>query len=76
MFIGIELGTTHCCIAYKISKTNSVEVIDSPQGGGKSIPSLIFCHENEFQYNLDAKNSIKNKRENCIYDEKRFIGRT
>ncbi len=56
MFIAIDLGTTQCCIAYKNPNTNSVEVIDNPQRGGKSIPSVISFFNNEIGYNIDAIN--------------------
>ena len=41
MFVGIDLGTTQCCVAYINPKTNTLHVIDDPQRGGKSIPSVI-----------------------------------
>jgi molecular chaperone DnaK (HSP70) len=76
MFIGIDLGTTQCCIAYKNPNTNSVEVIDNPQRGGKSIPSVISFFNNEIGYNIDAINKKRSRPECCVYDAKRFIGRT
>jgi molecular chaperone DnaK (HSP70) len=76
MFIGIDLGTTQCYIAYKHPKTNSVEVIDNPQRGGKSIPSVISFYKNEIGYNIDAINKKKSRPECCLYDAKRFVGRT
>ena len=76
MYIGIDLGTTFCCIAYKNPKTNSLEVIDNPQKGGKSIPSVVAFKDNEIQYNLDALNTKKNNPGCFLYDSKRFIGRT
>jgi molecular chaperone DnaK (HSP70) len=76
MFIGIDLGTTHCCIAYKNPKTNQTEVIDDPMKHVKSIPSVICCSDNEFQYSFDAINTKRAKPESCLYDAKRFIGRT
>lgn len=75
MFIGIDLGTTYCCVAYKNSITNTLNVIDNPQKGGKSIPSVVSFSDDEIQYNLDAVNTKKNHPECVLYDAKRFIGR-
>jgi molecular chaperone DnaK (HSP70) len=76
MFIGIYLGTTKCYKANKHPNTNYVEVIDNPERGGKSIPSVVsFCY-NEIGFNLDAINQKKSHPECCLYDAKRFIGRT
>ena len=76
MNIGIDLGTTYCCIAYKNPKTHTLHIIDNPQKGGKSIPSVISLFKNEIRYNLDALNTKKGRPECCLYDSKRFIGRT
>ncbi len=76
MFIGIDLGTTQCCVAYKNPKTNTIHVIDNPQRGGKSIPSVTSFYNNEIRYNIDAINTKKSRPECCLYDAKRFIGRT
>ena len=75
MYIGIDLGTTYCCISYKNPITNTLNVIDNPQKGGKSIPSVIAFNEDEIQYNLDAVNTKRNHPECVLYDSKRFIGR-
>jgi molecular chaperone DnaK (HSP70) len=75
MHIGIDLGTTYCCISYKNSITNTLNVIDNPQKGGKSVPSVIAFNDDEIQYNLDAVNTKRNHPENVLYDSKRFIGR-
>ena len=76
MFVGIDLGTTQCCIAYKNPKTNTIHVIDDPQRGGKSIPSVISLYRNQIGYNIDAINKKKSRPECCLYDAKRFIGQT
>ena len=76
MFVGIDLGTTQCCIAYKNPRTNTIHVIDDPQRGGKSIPSEISFYRNQIGYNIDAINKKKSRPECCLYDAKRFIGRT
>ena len=76
MFIEIDLGTTQCCIAYKNPKTNSIEVIENPHKGGKSIPSVISFCNNEIGYNTDAIDKKKSRPEGCLYDAKRFIGRS
>jgi molecular chaperone DnaK (HSP70) len=54
MNIGIDLGTTYCCIAYKNPITNSLNVIDNPQKGGKSIPSVVSFADDEVHFNHDA----------------------
>jgi molecular chaperone DnaK (HSP70) len=47
-----------------------------PERGGKSIPSVVsFCY-NEIGFNLDAINQKNSRPESCLYDAKRFIGRT
>ena len=76
MFIGIDLGTTHCCISYKDPNTLVLQVIDNPQKAGYTIRSVISFKEDEILYNLDAVNSLKIRPECVFYDSKRFIGRT
>jgi molecular chaperone DnaK (HSP70) len=76
MYIGIDLGTTHCCISYKNPRTNQIEIIEDPIKHVKSIPSIISCYENEFQYGSDAKRVKTRFPKSCIYDAKRYIGRT
>lgn len=76
MYIGIDLGTTHCCISYRDPDTRVLNVIDNPQKSGYSIRSVVSFKEDEIQYNLDAVKAIKNRPECVLYDSKRFIGRT
>jgi L1 cell adhesion molecule like protein len=76
MFIGIDLGTTHCCISYKDPNTFALNVIDNPQKAGYTIRSVISFKDDEILYNFDAVNSLKVRPESVFYDSKRFIGRT
>ena len=71
-----QLSKYVCIVAYKNPKTNQIEVIDDPMKHVKSIPSVISCSDNEFKFSFDAINTKRGKPGSCLYDAKRFIGRT
>ena len=74
MYVGIDLGTTYCAVAYK--NETSLDVIYFPPQGNKSMASVVAFGEDVIMYNLDAKNLNRSQPETYLYDSKRFIGKT
>ena len=69
--IGIDLGTSHSCVA--VFQNNKVEVIPNEQGNRKT-PSFVSFAENEILVGEDAKNRGAKHSDNTIFDSKRLIG--
>jgi len=69
--IGIDLGTTYCCVGFYNSIKKNVEII-SNEYNEKLIPSFISIINDELIIGSKAK---ENNTENAIYDIKRLIGR-
>ena len=70
--IGIDLGTTHCCVS--IWRNNSSEIIPNDLGE-RITPSYILYSENETIIGKYAKEMLSNNPKNTIYNIKRLIGR-
>ena len=70
--IGIDLGTTYCCVA--IFKNNIPQIIVN-KSGKRTTPSLITINKNEILFGDTAKNVMFINSENTMKDSKRLIGR-
>ena len=71
--IGIDLGTTHSCVA--IMKNGKVEIIEDKASGEKRIPSMVCFKKNgELLVGSSAKNNMAEYPESTIFDSKRLIG--
>ncbi len=71
--IGIDLGTTHSCVA--IMKNGKVEIIEDKASGEKRIPSMVCFKKNrEILVGSSAKNNMAEYPESTIFDSKRLIG--
>ncbi|KAA3670122.1 heat shock 70kDa protein 1/2/6/8 [Paragonimus westermani] len=70
--IGIDLGTTHCCVAVHHNGNN--EVIPN-QLGNMTTPSYVAFTEQGYIVGEEAKEQAPLNPRNTIYDAKRLIGR-
>jgi len=70
--IGIDLGTTYCCVA--TFRGGRVEIIPNDQGS-RTTPSFIAFNDTERLIGEGAKYQAPINPENTIFDVKRMIGR-
>ncbi|RZC39374.1 HSP70 and/or MreB Mbl domain containing protein [Asbolus verrucosus] len=70
--IGIDLGTTNCCVA--IHKDGKTEIIEN-ENGKRTTPSFVFYSENGILVGHEAILRSVRIPENGIFDVKRLIGR-
>lgn len=71
--IGIDLGTTNCCVAVL---EGGKPVVVSNTEGGRTTPSMVgFGKLNERLVGQLAKRQAVTNAENTVYSIKRFIGR-
>ena len=70
--IGIDLGTTFCCVG--IGRTNKIDIVTNDLGK-RTTPSMVSFRVNEILVGDAAKNIMYQNAENTIKDSKRLIGR-
>ena len=70
--IGIDLGTTRCCVA--TYRKNHAEVIPNDLGE-RTTPSIVSFTENQIVVGESARRKMQRNSKNTIYDSKRLIGR-
>ncbi|PAV68593.1 hypothetical protein WR25_09435 isoform A [Diploscapter pachys] len=70
--IGIDLGTTRCCVAI-VDDTGKVQTIQNDLGGNTT-PSWILYNHDEVKVGSAAINAPSTGK-NLVYDSKRLIGR-
>ena len=70
--IGIDLGTTYCCVA--VFKDGMTEVIANEQGN-RVTPSTVTFTKTERLVGEGADIEKRLDPENAIFNAKRFIGR-
>jgi molecular chaperone DnaK len=70
--IGIDLGTTNCCMA--VMEGGEATVIPNAEGA-RTTPSVVAIKDGERRIGVAAKNQAATNPENTIYSTKRFIGR-
>jgi molecular chaperone DnaK (HSP70) len=75
--IGIDLGTTNCCVAfYQTSKPRGKVIIVPNDMGNTTTPSVIaFCDNNQEIIGEAAKEQSYTNSRNTIFSAKRLIGR-
>ena len=70
--IGIDLGTTYCCVA--MLNEERVEVF-ADEEGNRTFPSCVAFTDTEILIGGPAKNQISRNSRNTVYDAKRLLGR-
>lgn len=70
--IGIDLGTTNCCVA--VLSRGRIKIIPNEQGK-RVTPSYVSFTENEHLIGYAAKTSTDLHPESTLFDSKRLIGR-
>ena len=70
--IGIDLGTTNCCVA--IMEGGSAKVIANAEGA-RTTPSIVSYKESETLIGIPAKRQAVTNPEKTLFSTKRFIGR-
>jgi len=69
--LGIDLGTTNCCMG--IWRNNNFEVI--PIDGDRTMPSVVAFTNKSIYIGKEAKRQIELNTDNTYYEIKRLIGR-
>ncbi len=72
LIIGIDLGTTRCCVA--TWRKNHAEVIPNDLGE-RTTPSIVSFTPNQIVVGEAARKKMQRNLKNTIYDSKRLIGR-
>src|SRR5919201_4373901 len=71
--VGIDLGTTNCCVA--VLEAGAVQIVPNKEGG-RTTPSVVgFTDKGERLVGQIAKRQAITNPENTIYSIKRLIGR-
>ncbi len=70
--IGIDLGTTNCCVA--VMEGGKATVIPNAEGN-RTTPSVVAAKDDQTLVGVTAKRQAITNPENTIFSAKRFIGR-
>lgn len=73
--IGIDLGTTYCCVAVWDTAQESIQVIPNDVGE-RTTPSVIAWIDNDISYGQEAKSWLQETPQSVLWEMKRFIGRS
>jgi molecular chaperone DnaK len=71
--IGIDLGTTNCCVA--VMEGDAPKVIENAEGD-RTTPSIVAFSDDQVLVGQPAKRQAVTNPENTLYAIKRLIGRT
>ncbi len=70
--IGIDLGTTNCCVA--VMEGGKATVIPNAEGG-RTTPSIVAKKDDQVLVGTPAKRQALTNAKNTVFSAKRFIGR-
>lgn len=70
--IGIDLGTTNCCVA--VMEGGKATVIPNAEGN-RTTPSIVAKKDDQILVGVPAKRQALTNPKNTIFSAKRFIGR-
>lgn len=71
--IGIDLGTTYCCVAYL--HNGELTVVPNTEGDRTTQSVMALCADGTRVFGDAAVNILKSDPFQVVYDSKRFIGR-
>lgn len=64
--IGIDLGTTRCCVGYLISNNYDVDIIEN-QHGDRTTPSYVAFTDDSEIVGKPAKEKVYRNQGNVVY---------
>uniref|UniRef100_A0AC34FKM1 Heat shock protein 70 n=1 Tax=Panagrolaimus sp. ES5 TaxID=591445 RepID=A0AC34FKM1_9BILA len=71
--IGIDLGTSRCCVA--VNKKNGITAMPLDNTGERLLPSYISYNEENVKCGRIVINQLRHFSKSTIFDSKRIIGR-
>uniref|UniRef100_A0AC34FIT5 Uncharacterized protein n=1 Tax=Panagrolaimus sp. ES5 TaxID=591445 RepID=A0AC34FIT5_9BILA len=72
--VGIDLGTSRCCMA--VSRNNKMETVALENAGERPLPSFVSFDEEDVKCgDVVLKGFLKYKEKYTVFDVKRFIGK-
>src|SRR5712664_1613480 len=71
--IGIDLGTTNCCVA--VLEGGTVQIVPNKEGGRTTLSVVVFTDKGERLVGQIAKRQAVTNASNTVYAVKRLIGR-
>uniref|UniRef100_A0AC35FI13 Uncharacterized protein n=1 Tax=Panagrolaimus sp. PS1159 TaxID=55785 RepID=A0AC35FI13_9BILA len=71
--IGIDLGTSRCCVA--VIRKNGITTVPLDNTGERFLPSYVSYDEENVKYGQIVVERLRNYSKSTIFDSKRIIGR-
>jgi molecular chaperone DnaK (HSP70) len=72
--VGIDLGTSRCCVA--VNRKRGIETIGLDNTGGRLLPSYVSYDEEHPKCGQTVVDRLRNYSEATVFDSKRIIGKT
>uniref|UniRef100_A0A914PRJ2 G domain-containing protein n=1 Tax=Panagrolaimus davidi TaxID=227884 RepID=A0A914PRJ2_9BILA len=72
--VGIDLGTSRCCVA--VNRKSGIETIGLDNTGGRLMPSYVSYDEEHPKCGQTVVDRLRNYSEATVFDSKRIIGKT
>uniref|UniRef100_A0AC35FNP5 Heat shock protein 70 n=1 Tax=Panagrolaimus sp. PS1159 TaxID=55785 RepID=A0AC35FNP5_9BILA len=71
--VGIDLGTSRCCVA--VNRRNGIETVAIENEGGRQLPSYVSFDEPKVKCGQIVVDRLRNHGKSSVFDSKRLIGR-